>query len=401
MELKGRKWITCTPRAFRGDEKTFFGRDSGLCCRALQQLGAEAKVVMLEPAWDDEPDVMRVAYERLEDPRFWRERNVDAVILYSWAKPIHTAIAEAIHDSGTKLYLNMDTGGLISPFVEPCAYSQAIWRAELQKHGVLRGAVRTVFRIAGSCVRLDRHFSRLRHMAAADVIGVVSPVGAERIRKYARFFGRKDVAQKVFFVSHPIDSKLHYDGSLKAPSVIVIGRWDDSVKQPQVMMDVAVHVLRQHPAVRFSIVGKEAMKCAMEVVERVPHAKDRIAGHERLEHDELSRLMSKTQVSLCTSRSEGFHTVSAEALMCGCSVVGPRAPGLASLPYFVDEGRSGRLCKNTSEALSNAVLEELDAWAAGDRDAGEIARIWRSRLSAENVMARIDSLLFQAGKTSA
>jgi len=248
-------------------------------------------------------------------------------------------------------------------------------------------------RLGGSCIRLDRHFSRLRHMNCADVIGVVSPIGAERVRKYARFFGRNDIAQKVHFVSHPIDQTLHYTGCPKRESVVVVGRWDDSVKRPEVLMDVAVNVLSRHPAVQFIIAGKDATRCAAEIAMRIPEAKNRVFGYERLEHDQLCEQMSLSQISLCTSRSEGFHTASAEALLCGCSIVAPQSPYLPSLPYFVDGGLSGRLSKNNPDALADAVLEELASWKAGERDAAAIAQTWRGRVAADVAIRRVDELL--------
>jgi glycosyltransferase involved in cell wall biosynthesis len=392
-ELRYKNWITFTPKAFRGDEKTFFSRDSGLCCRALQSLGAKAKVVMPEPAWDDEPDVLRVPYKRLTDPSFWREQKADVVISYSWGNPCYTAMVEAIKASGLKLYLNMDTDGLMSPFVEPVAYVRMMWVVQRQKRGVLFGIINTLCRLGWQCVGLHKHFSRLRHMDCADVIGVVSPIAAERVRKYARLFGRNDIAEKIHFVSHPIDQAMHYTGSPKRETIIAVGRWDDSVKRPEVMVAVAAKVLAQNPTVQFVIAGKDAIRCAAEIVGKAPSAKDRVIGYERLDHDRLCEQMSLAQISLCTSRSEGFHTVSAEALLCGCSIVSPESPYLPSLPYFTDGGLSGRLSENNPDALADAVLAELDTWKAGERDPAAIAQIWRERIAADAVILQIDTLL--------
>jgi glycosyltransferase involved in cell wall biosynthesis len=393
-KMNYKKWITCTPVAFSGDEKTFFSRDSGLCCRALQALGASAKVVMPEPAWDDVPDVLRVPYARLSNPEFWREQGVAAVILYSWADPRYTTIAEAIKKGGVKLYLNMDTGGLISPFVEPMAYVRIVWVVQRQKQGVLFGTINTLCRVGWQCVGLHKHFSRLRHMAAADAIGVVSPIAAERVRKYARFFGRNDIAKKVHFVSHPIDQTMQYTGGDKQEMVIAVGRWDDiAQKRPEILIDVALKVLSRHPSVQFVIVGKDATRCTAEIATRIPEAKERIFGYERLDHGRLCELMDQSQISLCTSLFESFHIASGEALFCGCSIVSPQSPFLPSLSYFIDEGRSGRLSADNPEALAAAVLAELASWKAGERDAATIAEIWRGRIAADVVVQQIDKLL--------
>jgi glycosyltransferase involved in cell wall biosynthesis len=392
--MKYSRWITCTPVAFRGDEKTFFSRDSGLCCRALQALGAQAKVVMPEPAWDDEPDVLRVPYARLNDPEFWRTQDAEAVILYSWADPRYTAIAQAIRVAGLKLHINMDTDGLISPLVEPAAYIRLIWRVEQLKRGFLKGSLIALCRIGWQSVALHKHFSRLRQMSCADAIGVVSPIAAERVKKYVRLFGRNDITGKIHFVSHPIDQTMQYNDASKQERVIAIGRWDDVIqKRSEVLIEVAEKVLSKNPTVQFAVVGKDSVKVAAAIAAGVPQYKDRVAGYERLEHDELCRLMSSSQISLCTSRFESLHTVSGEALLCGCSVVAPQSPYLPSQPYFTDGGQSGRLADENPDALAAAVLAELEAWKIGARDAAKIAAVWRERIGAGTVIRQIDKLI--------
>jgi glycosyltransferase involved in cell wall biosynthesis len=391
--MKHNNWITCTPVAFRGDEKTFFSRDTGLCCRALQSLGAKAKAVMPGPAWDDEPDVLRVPYNRLSEPAFWREQGADAVVLYSWADPRYTSIAKAIKDGGLKLFLNMDTDGLISPFIEPSDYVRKLWVEERLKRGFLAGSLRSLCRLGWQCAGLHKHFSRLRHMDCADAIGTVSPVAVERIKRYVRFFGRNDIAQKIHYVSHPVDPAMRYTGCVKQVEVVAVGRWDEPVKRPDMLVDVAVGVLSRHPDVQFVIVGKDAARCAAEIAVRIPFAQDRAVGYERLEHDQLCEQMSRAQISLCTSRSESFHIASGEALLCGCSVVAPRRIQMPSFLHFIDEGRSGRLSDDHAEALADAVLMELAAWRNGERDPTTIAQSWRNRVGADEVVCRIDALI--------
>ena len=394
MTLRYNRWITFTPKAFRGDERTFFSRDSGLCCRALQSLGAQANVVMPEPAWDDEPDVLRVPCERLSDPAFWRQRKVDAVISYSWGYPCYTAIVRAIKQSGVRLFLNMDTTGIISPFGGFPEYVRAGWENDRVSRGVFFSAMMLALRLGWQLVGLPRHWMRLRHMSCADAIGVVSPIAAERIRKYARFFGRQDIAQKVQYVPHPVNPVMCYSGVSKQKTVIAVGRWDDSrQKRPEMLTAVAKNVLREDRDVRFVIIGKGALLCVAEILSAVPDAGARVVGYERLEHDRLCEQMNQAQISLCTSRYESFHIASGEALLCGCSVVAPQTVQMPSFPYFTDEGRSGRLSADTVASLTEAVLDELAAWKTGGRDPEAIARTWRTRIGAQAVVQRIDELL--------
>ena len=392
-DLKNKKWITCTPIAFRGDEQTFFSRDSGLCCRALQSLGCEAKVVMPEPAWDDEPDVMRVRYDQLSDPAFWREQDAEAVIFYSWAHPRYADLARAIKDAGLKLFVNVDTGGLFSLFVEPRAYIRLLWSAEREKRGWLVGVASVALRLAWQCVGIHRHLSRLKHLECADAIGVVSPIAAERVQKYVRVFGRNDIAKKITFIPHPINPRMKYNGAKKEKKVIAVGRWYDPVKRPDLLMEIAAELLSQDPSVRFVVVGKDATRIASRIKETFHSAQERVFGFERLEHEQLCEQLHSSQVSLCTSRSESFHIASGEALLCGCSIVGPASPLLPPLPYFTSGEVAGRLAEDSVLALVAAIREEFGLWQSGQRDADMISEVWRERIEAQAVVQHIDQLL--------
>jgi glycosyltransferase involved in cell wall biosynthesis len=187
---------------------------------------------------------------------------------------------------------------------------------------------------------------------------------------------------------------MRYTAAAKQAAVIAVGRWDDFFqKRPEILINVAVKVLSQHPDVRFIIAGGDAVRCVAEIADRIPSARDRVIGYERLEHDQLCEQMNVSQIALCTSRYESFHIASGEALLCGCSIVAPRSTHLPAFPYFADEGRSGRLAKNNVAALAAAVLAELEAWRNGERNPALIAQIWSNRLGASAVVKQIDALL--------
>jgi glycosyltransferase involved in cell wall biosynthesis len=396
-DLVYKKWITCTPVSFRGEERVFFSRDSGLCCRALQSLGAEARVVMPEPVWDDEPDVQRAPYRSLHDSAFWKEQQVEAVILYAWADPRYACIAKAIRKAGIRLFLNMDTGGLFSAFVEPRSCVSAVMQKEWAECGRVAGTAMGVLRLAWQVLGLHRHYLRLCHMDAAHAIGVVTPIATERVKKYVRRLGRSDLIDRIHFLPHPINPVMEFKQSDRERAVIAVGRWDDLVKRPALLVSTGRQLLQRDGAVRIIIVGRNATLCRAQMVEGSPGWRERVEAFERLEHDALCERINRVQILLCTSRSESFFAAGAEALLCGSSVVGPQSPLLTPLEYFVGEGRSGRLATASSpDLLAEAVLLELDAWNRGERDAAAIAKYWRERLVAEAVVQQVDDLLVAA-----
>lgn len=389
-------WITCTPRSFPGTEEGFFSRDSGLCCRALQALGAHARVVMPEPAHSgDHTDIMRVPMARLGDPEFWRVQRAEAVILYSWTDPRFMPVARAIKLGGARLFVNLDSDGWFSPIDAPLEYTSAVFAAEREKHGWAPGALRAGGRMICQTVGFRRHRLRLQHMAWADAVGVVSPIAAQRVRAYADKFHRPDISAKVHFVPHPIDEIMLYEGQAKQATVVAVGRWDAKAqKRPEVLVKVAVVVLARDPTARFLIVGADADRCVERIRSHSPREAGRVASAERLSHAQLQQTLCGAMISLCNSRYESFHIVSGEALLCGCTVVGPRSPLLPSLDYFTDGGSSGRLAEDTPPALAEAVLAELGAWRQGLRAPAAIAGTWRGRIAVHAVIGRIEKLLF-------
>ena len=115
-----------------------------------------------------------------------------------------------------------------------------------------------------------------------------------------------------------------------------------------------------------------------------------------------SKVYAKSKICLCSSRYEGSHIASAEALCAGASVVGPRlTPQLNCLQWYVSHD-SGTLSPDDSpESLSGALLEEIRAWDSGKRNPEEISRYWCSLLHAENSCKRIIAAYeaAQGGKT--
>jgi glycosyltransferase involved in cell wall biosynthesis len=322
--------------------------------------------------------------------------------MYSWADPRYTLVAQAIRRAGLRLFLNMDTGGLISPFVESLHYGRSVFRVERDRWGgPFAGLAVASARLGWQILGLHNHRRRLRHMEASDIIGVVTPIAAERMRKYATRLGRGDLVDRIHFVPHPIDPALRHDGAPKEREVIAVGRWNDPVKRPDLLVAVARELLHRDTTVRVVIVGCDAIWCQARIVAGEPEWVDRVIAFERLDHDALCTRMNRARVSLCTSRSESFHAVSAEALLCGCSIVGPDDPALPALPYYVNEGMSGQLAATAEPAnLAQTVLQELAVWERGGRSPHAIADTWHRRVASDSVVTNIDMLLAESRKLS-
>ena len=171
-------WYTCTPVSFGGGED-FFCRDSGLICKGLQSLGLECKSIMPLPTHTEDitEDLIRTNPENLARSEWWYNIGASSVVLYSWGHPKYRQIAEAIRASGAKLFINLDSGGIISPRVTPELYKRAVMGKQIRLHGPLLGT------LTGSILNIAYLFyipniidpGRIAHLRAATAIGCISP----------------------------------------------------------------------------------------------------------------------------------------------------------------------------------------------------------------------------------
>lgn len=373
MPLQGKRIFTCTPVAFHGDAR-FFTRDTGLICMNLRKLGAESKAVMPLPFHEDDirEDIIRVPMEQLKSADWWCSLNLDGVVLYSWGAPRYTAIARAIKKAGIKLVIHLDSNGDFfdeawtprPPFLQRC------------KNIVIHAAI---------------DFLRARHLKLADVITMSPPV-AEMLRH--RLFYGAAVADKAVMMPTPVAPHFAYDGRPKQRKVVCVGRWcaEDEIKDPGLMMQTSQLLVQKDSSVLVEIYGRYGEPVAAWHAALPEELRTRILLKGFTPSAALKDVYCDAMVSFCTSKREGTHIASAEALCCGCAVVIPARPSL-SLPQWYASKDSGTVAKeDTPESLAQAVLAELHEWNGLHRSPHAIAAAWQPFFHADKVMARIFGL---------
>ncbi len=382
---------TCTPKPFKGDH-TFFSRDSGLTCRSFQTLGITSRAIALAPAQaDDEPDLIRAELPQLESAAWWRAHQLDGVVLYAWGAPRYRHIARAIRESGARLYIHMDTSGLLSPLVEWRHFIANDWRYALAQRrdpkAWLRFAVWAAYWHSLGLWRVDGR--RAEHLRHGDCIGVPSPIATDRLRRLCRIYGGAPLAEKVQLVPAPVAPWFRFDGGGKDEQIIAVGRWNDFVKRPGLLLETLRIALLKRPSLTAVVVGSGCESLARTVGRWEEQVCRRVRLVGVVKSTELPALYNRARISLCVSLSESSHIASAEALCSGCSIVGPRSPYLPSLSYFVS-AESGALAERETPAdLAAVILQELDRWDAGQRDPARISGTWTARLSGVKVAAEI------------
>jgi glycosyltransferase involved in cell wall biosynthesis len=391
--------FTCTPVAFGGGAD-FFARDSGLLCRGLQAVGIDSRAVMPgERKPEDQDDLIRTDYPNLESAKWWRAQQLDGVVLYAWGRPRFRKVAAAIREAGIFLILNLDSGGPMSPLAGWSKWLQAQWVYGGQGRGCASWwrTLRLVLRgITAGLLYTDP--MRARHLRCGNVIASVSPGSAEFWRSICRAYGGDPLAERVTVLPHAVEPVFRHNGQAKLRQVACVGRWHDTVqKRAWLLMEVIGRLLETDRCVTVVIAG--AATPAMEAWHRrLPHdaaARVRLAG--KVGREELARIYQQSQVFYSPSAHESFGIAVAEALCCGCSVVGARKITLPSFEWFVSEN-SGRLTDDDHPGGHTAVLlAELRAWDEGMRDPQAISTAWCQRLHADQVARRVVEMVMSRG----
>lgn len=383
-------WFTCTPKRFVGDH-TFFARDSGLLCKGFQEIGVTCKAIMPGPAMgvDQTEDLIRTEYKNLEDAEWWRSLGGDGVVFYGWGDGRYLKIAQAIKNADLILVSHMDTAGMLGILNGFVTFSKSLLsvctgEASYRVAGYARFAIRLAY--ASSIGLLKNDLGRAKHLKEADVIGAITPIAMARIRKVCRIYGGDALAEKVQLIPHPNSSKMRYDPSVKKEQLMIaIGRWnDEKIKGTHLLLETIPIVLRSSTTAEFEIYGKPpiSMEKWHELLPDGIKKRVKIMGVVR--NEILSLALQRAQISLCTSLREGYHTASAEALCCGCSVVGPDVEEIPSMKWFT-KGGVGEMAKRTPEAISDAILKELLSWQREERDPAAISQQWSTLLHAPEI----------------
>ena len=375
----------------------FWTRDAGLMVVTFRQMGYDAWLIVLGDAstlTEDKP-VLAVSLDDLNRPEWWKAQRPDAVVLSTWSAPRYDALRRAALAATPLVLERLDTDGVRSARNLPRAYYIRAWGAYWDN---LPATVRWLAPfLAAARTALFYAFPRLMDARMVATMGRVpaliaeSPVAAARIQQmFDIFSGTK---HRIAMIPHPVNEEVvHYDGTPKENQIITVGRWATAQKDFPMLRNVLKGFLQRHPDWRALVVGsgvpehdRAARGSAVEEWQR------RMIFREKLNHEELRAEYSRSKIYLMVSRYESFCIAAAEALCCGCSVVGS-----CTVPtsYYFAETESGAVAATrTSDAFLETLDGEVESWGKGGRDPTAIASTWRNRAGSHEVARATLALL--------
>ena len=380
------KWFSCTPVSFKGN---FPFRDTGAYCTGFKSLGIESRLVMPLPSYaEDSPDVLRTEYSNLENSEWWRSLHLDGVVLYSWSLPRYTPIAKAIHESGTKLAIYLDTNEVVYPFQAWRGGTLLAARTAKAKHPQFWMAhfFKTILHAHLNVINYPK---RRRHLGYADIIGIPSPGGVENHKKIPLLLS-KTSKNKLFLMPCPITDCNRHDGTSKEKRVMAVGRWDDlSQKRPFYLMTAVEIALAKDLELKFDLFGL-APDFIRKWRDSLPDdVRQRIALHGIKPNVEIGVYLRKSMACLCSSSHESTHLVSAEAVCNGASIVVPPLSTLKVVQWYASEDSGTIAEKDTPESFAAAICQEVENWAQKRRDPQKISDTWCSRLHVQETIRKL------------
>ena len=382
------KVISAIPIPYRS-EGSFWKRDLGLVTLALRNLGIDAWFSALEgdPAPPGMP-FLPAQHAQFADPAWWQAHKPDAIILNTWSAPRHDDIRRAALSVGCPLIEKLDTDGVKSPRIYPWHSIRRSWVNYDLRHPLRGGIPRKAESVARFLVTylfpplLDQPM--IRCMERVPVYAAETPLASARVRRFLRMY-HADPMPLVVTVPHPVDTEQmgFSPGESKHNQVIAIGRWDDAVKGWPLLKSIAERFLKIAPEWSLVVAGPGAEAHGKNLEARFP---GRFTMLGRLEHEQLNAQLRSSKIYLLTSHSETFNIAGAEALCCGCSIVGPSQ--IPSSAYFAGNESGTVSYLRNEEHMTDALMAEVDEWKNKRRDPSLISSRWIRELGFESVAKR-------------
>ncbi len=379
-----KKWYALSPLSFAG-EGGFWGRDSGILCRALQGLGYESKVLMPPPARKEtEPDIQRATMEELTSVEWWRQLGLEGVIVAGWGRHRDTPIVRAIYKSGTCCVLSIDGAGIYFPLLERASVVKSHWQMErwtgdpfLVQCGKAAGHLLR----NGAATLIRNSYLKYRHLRFSDLVLCQSPASAEGHKELCTLFGGRSHGIHIEQIGCPVSAFFQWNPSVpKERRIIAIARWDDSrQKRPLLLMKVIEKLALKDREVEVDIFGKPTP--ALEAWHRSlePSTQCRVVLHGVQPREVMLPVAIRAQVHFSSASYESGPLVLFEMLRCGVSSVFLDSRALPGPRWVGECGHVDLVPRDTVDAYIETLELALKKWEEGAYCPEQISNYWMER----------------------
>ena len=351
-------------------------RDLALNVLFLRRMGHDAMLVADErfrPTQSDNRPVEFVNWNELSTDSWWRSHTFDAVILGLFGATKYSAVRAAALRNCKRVIERLDTDGVIAPMISRGAYFDAYWTHYADRGTMVQrafapaiAAVRTIVLSAMPSLLFRKLAAQL---AAVPAVTTPLPLSAKRVQSFIRAYA--DVAREISFAPFAIDTSVfRFDPQVPKKNIVMtIGRWNSRQKDVGLTLNALNTFLTKHSDWNAVIIGPGLPPKRLD-----KGCSSRVTLAAELPPAEIASIMQEAKIYFLASRQEGASLSCSEALVMGCSIVGPA--NVACVAFNASANSGTVATRRAVASLTTALDREAILWRTGERDPEQIAQHW-------------------------
>lgn len=372
---------------FENFEPLHEAKDAGQIIFGLIDTGINAELITRDKncltQYQPSFAVIRAKNNDFIDVNFW-ENFESKVIIFYYGLHYYKKYFQAIKAANKKIIIKLDSHGQLW-------YPLHYFHSQYFMHS--GSWLRRVARIIKWSIPFWRRAivqADLKQLEIADAVIIESPEALNNLVYLYNYWGKPELTTKTYFISHPVEPLFtDSDVAFKKENIVIsVGRWDyPEAKNPKLLVKTLTNFLRVKKDYQAKIIGS-----GEDVVKKLLNRYgndigDRVEILGCLAHDQLLGHLETAKIFFMPSRWESFGMAAAEAVCCGCSIVGTP---LAPLKYLSRQGLSGETAVNFSkQAVSATLFLAAEKWERQEYNPREIADFWRKKLDRKIIAKEI------------
>ena len=380
------KILCFTPLPY-GDGSGWWGRDLGLTVRAFRQLGHDAQLVCYPTTHSKDPldrPVQLITQSQSTSRDWWVQQSPDLILLGLWSQSKYKPIRTAALSSNALVIERCDGDGFRLP---SCGHRQ-FWKntisAQIDARPHCPIALAAI--IGGCKAGLFEIFASYFESRLAATLAMVplflseTPLSTRSLQSLATRI--KSNPSRFQHVPHPIDENVFFfSGESKKNTVIAVGRWGSWQKDWPLTRRALESFLDRNPNYEAVVFGSGLS---------VGRIGERLFSRGICPQEEISKRLREAKILFFASRYEGSMLAGGEALLSGCTVIGPKTTPCSS--YFASFFGGPTPPERAASALAYALEAEAQAWSQCRRDPHKISENARHQMGSLVVAQKILTL---------
>ena len=380
------KILCFTPLPY-GDGSGWWGRDLGLTVRAFRQLGHDAQLVCYPTTHSKDPldrPVQLITQSQSTSRDWWVQQSPDLILLGLWSQSKYKPIRTAALSSNALVIERCDGDGFRLP---SCGHRQ-FWKntisAQIDARPHCPIALAAI--IGGCKAGLFEIFASYFESRLAATLAMVplflseTPLSTRSLQSLATRI--KSNPSRFQHVPHPIDENVFFfSGESKKNTVIAVGRWGSWQKDWPLTRRALESFLDRNPNYEAVVFGSGLS---------VGRIGERLFSRGICPQEEISKRLREAKILFFASRYEGSMLAGGEALLSGCTVIGPKTTPCSS--YFASFFGGPTPPERAASALAYALEAEAQAWSQCRRDPHMISENARHQMGSLVVAQKILTL---------